>query len=201
MTDVGVLKIQWTGFSGAPGVTQLALALPTEADLSATIADVSLATASLTQYLPAGVTLTVLGDVDVFEAETGTLTAEISGTAGTPRTGTATGAMIAAQGGCVNWTTGTIANGRRIRGRTFIVPMSYDTFDTDGTLSAGGKGAVQAFASAMLNYTSTAATNRLAVWSRPRVASETQAARVGALGIITGATVPDLAVVLRSRRD
>lgn len=201
MTDVGVLRILWTGFSGAPGVSTFGLALPDESTLGDAVADLSLATAGMMGYLPAGVTLTVSGQVDVFEAETGVLQSELSATDGTPRVGTGAGAMIAASGACINWTTGTISNGRRIRGRTFIVPMDEDAFDANGTLSAGGLGAVDAMRTGFLNYNATAATNRLAVWSRPREATETTASRVGSLGIITGGSIPDKQVVLRSRRD
>lgn len=143
------------------------------------------------QLLPVGVTITIPAAGDVIDETTGTLT-------GTWATGTATniactGAATAAAGvgGCVTWNTSMVVNGRRLRGRTFVVPLNTGCYDNDGTLVADVLGVMNSFAAQVQAVTG------FSVWHRP-----------GALGpgsgissVVTSYRVRDKVAMLTSRRD
>lgn len=201
MTDVGVLKVVWADFPGAPGLSQFAVTLPDVATLSSAISALSTAFSNLAGYLPSGLTLHFPGDVEIFEAETGTLMDAETVTGGMQVAGTATGSMVSAGGAAVTWLTNSIQNGRRVRGRTFIVPSTETMFDTDGSLSAGALSALNGFGQDIVDYTASASTSRLAVWGRPRDASESRPAKPFSLAAITNFSVTDQMAVLRGRRS
>jgi len=92
----------------------------------------------------------------------------------------------------VNWRTNDYRFGRRIRGRTFMVPLNSNAYEGDGTLSTAARGDLQTFADTMVSGTGGA---EFGVWSRPRNGAG------GVFATVTSGTVPDMAAVLRSRRD
>jgi hypothetical protein len=75
--------------------------------------------------------------------------------------------------------------GREIRGRTFVVPMATNAYDTDGTLAASTVSAFQTAANTVLTAAPT-----FRVWSRKGALAAT----------CSSALAVDKAVVLRSRR-
>lgn len=201
MAEVGVIRAEWSGWNGGPGLSQFAVVLPDPNTLAAAIAAISSAFSSIAPLIPQGINIAFPGLVEQYESTTGVLLGDTTVTAGTSRTGGGTGPMIAAQGSSITWTTSEIQNGRRVRGRTFIVPLVSSAFDTDGTLSDLGQAYTQQFADGILDYNETAGTSRIAVWGRPREASGGNPARPSSLAPISGARVADKAAVLRSRRD
>ena len=93
-------------------------------------------------------------------------------------------------GARVEWITGVVFNGRRVRGRTFLVPLAKSRFEGPGMLTSGCVSVLQAAASALVSATD------LRIWSRPSGAP-------GALGgsaLVSAAVVPDQVSWLRSRR-
>ena len=103
-------------------------------------------------------------------------------------TGTGTGDMLPpATQGRVIWQTGTIVNGRRLVGRTFIPGMIAGTQTATGAVQPATITAVNTAANAL----ATAANCDMVVWSR---------AHATAVGITSGAMDSDFSV-LRSRRD
>jgi hypothetical protein len=115
--------------------------------------------------------------------------------AATPPTvvnGGGSGAYSAPSGAVLHWLTGTVRNGRRLRGRTFIVPLANSNYEANGTLAAGTITAIQNAGLALMDE----ATTRLVVYGRPA-----PNAADGVAALVTGARVPDMAAVLRSRRD
>ena len=100
-------------------------------------------------------------------------------------------AYAAPAGMCVNWETGTFnANGRRVRGRTYLVPLVSFT-EADGSVSSTPLGAVTAAATAALG-----GTGSLGVWTRPSPGGSD-----GTFSIAISALVKDKVAVLTSRRD
>jgi hypothetical protein len=77
-------------------------------------------------------------------------------------------------------------NGRQIRGKTFVVPIISSAYFSDGTLDGATVTGLLGPANTFL-----ATTPHLAIYSRRASASAT----------VTSAAVPDMAAVLRSRRD
>lgn len=104
-------------------------------------------------------------------------------------TGSAGGTYAGNAGAVVTWRTAGVVGTRRVRGRTFLVPLSSTVYDTNG-LTAAAIATLQAAASGLV----TAASGSLAVWSRPTPL------RSGSSHLVTAATVPDLSASLRSRR-
>jgi hypothetical protein len=85
-----------------------------------------------------------------------------------------------------------IINGRRLRGRTFLVPLGSTFYTTDGTPIETARTNIAAAAAVLIANTGGPP---LGVWRRPSPSG------VGVLGVATTASVPDKAAVLKSRRD
>jgi hypothetical protein len=117
-----------------------------------------------------------------------TTPAAIVGTAGT------TVAYAAALGAVVSWRTGLVRNGRRIRGRTFLVPLSSLAFDNTGTLIPAALTTFNAAAVTLRDQTGIA---DIGVYARPSAPG----AADGEWALITGHSIPDMGSILRSRRD
>jgi hypothetical protein len=147
-------------------------------------------------YLPAIVSVQVSGEVPVIEDTTNTMTDIFTPAAPAVVTGTASGAAAysAPVGAVVTWRTGVVRNGRVIRGRTFLVPLSSSAFQSDGTLGATPHSVILAAAAALRDQ---AGDGDLGVYARPTAPGATD----GEWAAATGHSVPDMGAVLRSRRD
>lgn len=116
-------------------------------------------------------------------------------------TGTGTGVWSAASGAWINWITPAFANGRRVVGRTFLVPLANTpTFQTDGTLALTAQNLIIGAGNSMNTNTPTHVVyyNRGGPSDPPK---PTDKPHVAGWYASTGVTVPDKAGVLRSRRD
>jgi hypothetical protein len=93
-------------------------------------------------------------------------------------------------------------NFRRVRGRTFIVPIGGASLAGDGTLDATKQGNIQSAANTLV--ASAAATVQLVIWSRPFPGDPNNGgsfARDGSSHPVKSALVRDKVAMLRSRRD
>jgi hypothetical protein len=134
-------------------------------------------------------------DVELISPSNGELNNVHSGGAKTTITGAAaSGNFSGTTGAVITWRTGGVRNGRRVRGRTFLVPTSSILYDVDGTLNATSITDLQTAANALL-ATPTGGL-QMGVWSRPSGIGATD----GGFHPILSASVPDMAAVLRSRR-
>ena len=107
-----------------------------------------------------------------------------------PVVGSSSGAYSATSGACITWRTATVVNNKLVRGRTFIVPLSGGSYQSDGTLATSTITTIRTAANALLNSTD----QTFVVWSRPKDDAPGQTA------VATMALVTDQAAVLRSRR-
>jgi hypothetical protein len=98
--------------------------------------------------------------------------------------------FAAPAGALVRWETGQVVAGKRFRGRTFLVPLVRDAYDSVGTLQSATITTLQTAANTYL-------TNQAADGVTPMVYSRTHHTNRA----ITGAVIPDKVVILRSRRD
>lgn len=181
----------WSGFPGAPGIT----AFHFSGDDSVSQVDGARTAVRDLWYdlrgeFPGGLMFTVEENAEVFDAGTGELLDVVTSSLGALTvSATGTGTWAAPAGASVTWKTAGIHSGRRVRGRTFLVPLKGSAFATDGTLDpftlSAIRDAVDAFA----------VTATLSVWARPRPGIP------GAVYGINSATVNDRVAVLRSRRD
>lgn len=99
-------------------------------------------------------------------------------------------AYAAPAGAVVEWRASGVLNGRRVKGRTYLVPLNSGTFQDDGTLAPATMTAILGAANALL-AAADAATHPLVVYSPTHEAHDT----------VTSVRVNDKAAILRSRRD
>lgn len=179
----------WTGFPGAPGVTSIYA--DTEEPEAVGVAFDDFLRAVATTSIPDIVTITLRSEYEVLDEATGTL--ESVGTFGgvTPINCAGTGGYSAASGMVLSWTTGGLVAGHRVRGRTFVVPLSAGAYEENGTL----KDVTLATHRSQLATFMTAAGGHQVIWSRPR------AGLAGSAHAVTAGTIRDKVAVLRSRRD
>jgi hypothetical protein len=193
--------MRWSGFTGAPGFTNFYFRdfdwdpNPVAADAVDATDRVETFISTIKADLPNVVQLSVDGDCDIIEETTGELLGTLNGVPGAAQSGTAgAGGYAGASGAVVTWRTGGIRNGRRIRGRTFIVPLYSNKYGADGTLDGATVTNLTTAATALSDLTGSP---DLGVWARPTGPAATD----GVWHVVTSFTVPDLAAVLRSRRD
>lgn len=198
MTSLYRVRTGFTGFIGSPGVATNYF-LDTATAISSTVALWN----SLRVLMPPTVTIVVERSGDIIESTNG----QITGSWATGPINTAVGSgpinYAAPVGSCITWLTDGIVAGHRVKGRTFIVPMSGEAFESNGTPTTFARDLVQQAAGDFI-FSQNAS---LVVWSRPFLgspATPTRAARparVGSSHLVTAARVADKAAVLRSRRD
>lgn len=201
MTNLARIRVTWQNFAGAPGVSTFYSTNTTTPNLGA----LTTFFGALTSYLPNGLTVQVQNTGDIIDDATGTLTGSWGAATQAVKTGTATGGYTGSTGMIVHWRTAGIHNGRRLRGTTFIVPLSASWLTGNGVVPPTVVSAVKTQADALV----TAASTELSVWGRPRKARAAGPggkppavdAAPGSSSLIVGADVPQLAAVLRTRRD
>jgi hypothetical protein len=104
-------------------------------------------------------------DTEVLELDvTGNLLAVYAVTPPAQVTGTQSTTYNRAAGIRVDWGTGVILSGRRLTGRTYLVPVSSGAFDANGLVTSATVSAIQAANSTLL--TSLDLVGNLGVWSR-----------------------------------
>lgn len=200
---VGIVRTEWAGTTGGPGLTQLAIAegdggfwTPTQAQNA--VDAVHDFWEDLIAYLPNEISLTIDPVVDLYNEATAELIAsEVAPTPPGVVNGINTSAYAMASGLKINWNTGVIRYGRRVKGSTFIVPAGSSVYTNTGTVDSVVATAFNTAAN-LLRTTLIGDSLKLVVWSRPK---ELPVARPGAISdIISGATSPKGAI-LRGRRD
>lgn len=198
--------MRWAGMPGAPGYSVFHFINPdgTFHDLDATAAQeavdrVDTFAAGVVFWMPYQTTLEVLSDVELLDAASGDLEDVFGTTPDATRTSPQAAGQVYAGpvGALINWKTATIRNGRRLRGKTFLVPLNGGVFSDNGTPAAGLITSLNTHATALRTA---GALTQLGVYGRPM----TPAIGIdpaGKLGRVTTHNVPDFAAVLRSRRD
>lgn len=184
----------WSGFRGAPGYSNFffggAPTDPVDAQ-SAGVAVRNFLFEARSQF-PSSVSISVNATADIIDEANGNITEQVDFEQPNLVQGLATGPYSAASGAVVNWNTGAYKSGRRVRGRTFLVPLASSSYDGRGDLSSGALSDIRAGAAILTGGSSLLP---FVVWSRPVNGSG------GTAHPVTSATVPDLGAVLRSRRD
>lgn len=177
--------VTWSGISTGPGYTVM-YARPGGSFMT----DVRTFFENLKSYIPNGVTLSFPGSGDTIDETTGLLTGTWTGAAISNVVGTGVAANAAGVGANVTWLTNGVVAGRRVRGRTFIVPLSLDAYENDGTLLTTFRNLLLGEAGALV----TAGAGDFVVWHRP----------VGGAGgsahDVVDRRVTDVVSVLGSRR-
>jgi len=186
MADIAKVVVVWTGFQGAPGYS-------VHYKVAAGIVTSNLRTFydAVKAYLPAGTSVQVPNQGDVINDANGEITGSWSSAANAVVTGPNSGPYAAGSGAVVRWTTGGIVLGRRVRGRTFLVPLLGSAFQGNGTIDTVPLATIIAAAAALV----TAEAGNLLVWHRPIAGAG------GDSFPVTNSDCPDRSALLRSRRD
>lgn len=202
--DILRIVLRWSGFTGAPGYSSFHFTTDggfwdggVLGDAAQQAADdasqrVLNAIVMLGSALPPSVSLAIEPEAEILNSDTGEILGFLE-IAGGSATGSATSDAYAGPVGAVaNWRTNDYRFGRRIRGRTFLVPLASEAYEADGTLTSSAREDIQGFAGEIVNGSGSA---EFGVWSRPRGGTG------GVFATVHSYNVPDLAAVLRSRRD
>jgi len=185
MTTMRRLRVEWTGLTGLPGLSTFYYGVA-----SPNVSDCVTFFNALKLLVPNTLSWNIPSSGDEIDDATGAITGAWLGTGGGTVTGTGgTTAYAAGVGVRIQWNTGVIVAGRRVRGSTFIAPMLASTFDSSGTIATASLSAVQSAASAFA-----ASGVAKGIWHRPVGGSG------GQYAAINDATVPDRVTALRSRR-
>jgi hypothetical protein len=185
-------RVTWSNFPGAPGLSTFYLN-PSITDYT----PIRTFFTAVAGYLPNGLQLTFPSAVDTINESNGQLTASVGITPmNFIQSGVTAGAYSGASGAVVRWQTTGIWHGKRVSGRTYLVPLTSAAYGNDGTLVTAAITTLQGAANTLI----TSYGDGLRVWARPFAGTATRPARTGMQFGAISATVPDLAAVLRSRR-
>lgn len=192
---VAQIRTTWTGGPSDPGLTVMNVDAGAVLDFSSTISAVRTFWTAIAPGIPDEYDLQVSPLVELFDTATGALMGESTLT-GNPAvvSGTSTERYVNGVGARIDWLTSDIVNGRRVRGRTFLVPIHSLAFTNAGALEQLNVTVFEDAATDLLTALDTAGTP-LVVWSRP-----TPPAADGAIAPVIAARVPNKAAYLRGRR-
>jgi len=199
MSQLFRVVINWTGFAGAPGFTNLHFYTSSEASVTLTDAQDAVDKVddwltALRDFLPTNVHFKCDAEVAEINEATGDLIGFLTTTPEADRAGTDAAGYSAASGACVAWSTPSVKNGRRIRGRTFIVPLGGNAYDGLGTINDAKLTTMRTATAALLAADSLSS---LRVYSRATVADPDS----GMAAVVSSFKINDKAAILTSRRD
>lgn len=204
MANLLRVKARWSGFAGAPGYSIFHFGTGAVGDGGGALADNAAAATArgtvrrmfsfiMTEFPPV-VSISIEQDVEVIDSTNGELVGALDGGVEDTFVGSGSPTYSAVSGAVLNWRTAGIRNGRRVRGRTFLVPLSSASYDAQGSLTVATRGLLAEFSQEMVTTTNPW---EFGVFCRP----STPIATDGVFHVATSSNVPDLAAVLRSRRD
>lgn len=199
---VNRIRVQLDGFQGGPGVATFY-----STDLSAMRTALfnfwgRLGSAGI---FPGSWTATIASEGDIINSATGAIEGTWTGPTLAPSASSnAPGTnYVGPAGACVRWRTATVADGSRVSGRTFLVPMTVNTFDAIGSLLETARVPIETISTQLVQE----AAPGFVIWHRPRLARAASPgvtallAHPGSLAPVTSSSVADVAAVLRSRRQ
>jgi len=190
MPEIFQIRTVHSGFSGAPGYTQLYFDA-SGATLGAQAASDAVRAfwEGVANQMATGWTYSIEADVQVLDDSTGDLQSVVSTTPLTQSVGAGSGGYAGGVGAVTKWVTNAVHGSRRMIGRTFIVPIGSGCYENNGTLIAITLGQFRTAAATLV------AQQDFGVWGRPVD---------GANGLFSNAVasnVRDHVAWLSSRRD
>jgi hypothetical protein len=185
-------RVNWSGTTGGPGVSVFNVRL-SGAALSTgpqQMADnIRAFFDTFKAYVPNEVQWTFPGEVTELDTVSGQLVGVHAVDAPLPVAAGSTTGYAHASGLRIDWHTASILNGRRLRGRTFIVPVAAAQFDAAGRIASSVITVFQTAGEALVSGLENVGS--LGVWSRTH----------GVIADVDQVSVSPLGAVLRSRRD
>lgn len=188
------IQLIWEGFPGSPGYSTFYTRVADQAQHDYRQAAEVLRDAfqGLRTQLPTTVSIRFNPESEVIEDTTGDLVSFASmGAPPLPVTGLASGSYSAPTGAAIEWHTQGIRRSRRVRGRTYIVPLGNVAYEEDGSLTDAVIGVLGTLGTAVADEDGP----QFLIWSRPTDTEEGSSHRISSY------SVRDRAAVLTSRRD
>jgi hypothetical protein len=190
----GRILTRWAGGPSAPGLTVMNVGYGSTFPTQAAVDAVRAFWDSLKALIPAAYTLTVDPLVENHAEATGVLLGTSNAaTAPAAVAGTVATAWAAGVGMRINWETGAVVHGHRVRGRTFVVPIGTANYDATGTIT-----------NTVITSTGTAIATLLSALNAAGaplcVYTATSPKGAGVLSTVTSGAVPDEVAVLSGRR-
>lgn len=193
MTSINRVRVVWSGFLGSPGVSTFYCT-----DVTSFRPALATWLGHMGAYMPNMVDMQIAADGDVILDTDGSIVAGWADSAIGSIPGVGSPDYSAPVGFQARWLTDTVVDGHRLRGRTYLVPMTGSIIDAYGGLNPTVTTALQGFSD---DFVGDVADNML-IWHRPRdVSVRHPVARAGSSAPVTGCVVPSKLVVLTSRRD
>jgi hypothetical protein len=191
MPEVGRIITQLSGFTGGPGYSTHHFFGDPYSNSTAqdNVNDVAAFWNAVADRLATGTTFSVQPDVHVLDEATGALIRVETVTPDAQSIFAGSAAYSAGVGANATWNTAGVHLGKQLRGRTFIVPLAGDQYDTTGTIGSIGLADMRAAAATL------AAVANFGVYGRPVSGAG------GEWAGCTGGTVRDHVSWLSSRRD
>lgn len=199
MPSVYRVGVTWNGFQGSPGYTRFSWQeLTSDTNRNAAGAAVRQFFFALAAHFSTGWTISVDSEIQEFDMGTGQLLGAVAmPTVPSPVTGTTPPSAFAGGSGySVSWRTGEIFNGRRVQGRSFIVP-AIGVFETNGTLTSSAIATATAAGNALI----ASGINGFSIWAKLMTKDSPPVQIGGALYAVGSCIVKDAASQLRTRRN
>lgn len=153
------IVVTWSGFAGAPGYSTLFFS-------GTTIVSSAVPTAffqTVGPLTPTGTTITIPNNGELIDEETGKMTGTWQSGSGGTSAGATTSSYVPQSGAQIRWDTTSFFNGRRVRGRTFLVPLNLNQYTTGGVILPASITSLQGAANTLIS----ASGGTFGVWHRP----------------------------------
>lgn len=202
MVQVGEIAYHVQGDVGGIGISRFRFTRTdsspiTPADCNTAAAAVKTLFSGPQAFIPSAIQWVCIPLVNTYDSASGLIQGAIPITSvPSTMTGTGTGNYASGVGMRINWKTSTIHGRRMLRGTTYLLPLSQNSYTGTGALQSGVTSNVQGAINNYLTSMATALLNAV-VWHRPP--KGTQAG--GVVGIITGGLPGSNVAGLRSRRS
>jgi hypothetical protein len=188
----------WTGFTGQPGYSVFY-----QNNSVGNPNPLQTFWAAIALYFPPVVTITTPATGELIDETTGKMTGVWGAGVQSAVVGTGLTSYVPNAGAQIKWGTGNFRNGRRVWGRTFLVPFAASQFGTGGVIASTATAAIQTAASTLI----TSFAGSMVIWTRPVYKpgalpdDPPVLVRAGALNPVVSATVPSKPATLSARRD
>lgn len=191
MAIIRKIPVAWGGFPGAPGYS--VFYSPEAVDA---VASIKTFFNAIKTDIVISTTLTIPFAGDSINDTDGQLAGSWTSPDGGVVTCTGSGAYAAGTGAFARWLTTGIVNGRRVKGRTFICPLTANDYEANGTIATTPLGTMSAAAAVL------GTSGKLVLWSRPFAGDlRNPTPRAGSSYPVIAGTVADLVTSLRTRRS
>jgi hypothetical protein len=173
MTAIYVARVNWTGSYDHQGISRFAFVssdggVPTNTQRDGVLTAIEAMLHSGAPSLPTDLSWVIDPVIESYDGVLGTILGELP-TAGAvaPDAGLGTSSFANGVGLTIKWKTGGTFHGRRIQGRTFIVPLDGYVFSTDGRVLPETAAEWQGFANTYIAAMAPLNVDPL-VWGRPQ---------------------------------